>query len=336
MRGHTQPGMPLTPYALRIASGDGSGVSIPIPLGGLLLGREQGDGAVAGDSLVSRRHAQISRDAQGRLHLEDLGSRNGTFLNGARVSTRRPLETGDIIKIGGSHLHVVDGTSDSVDAQGLLPVHGELQRPRDGEWAWIGADVPSTTPARTAAASAADQLHPSAVEAPAPRTDRPRARSRGHATVVGQVRGIQQRSEDLGDGRAGSVWTFRVERYDEAGNRRRPVPVQMRAGAIEGVLTEGDEVRVVGRWRDGTLHSNHVHNVTTHSAVKARSVRGTLVLLAVVALAAVAFVVFLVLADRSFQDQVDQDQRTFLEQVERGQQSFCDEAERLGHPATDC
>jgi hypothetical protein len=54
------------------------------------------------------------------------------------------------------------------------------------------------------------------------------------------------------------VITFRIEQYDAAGNRRAPVPVQLRAAGFDGVLSEGDEVRASGRWRDGTLHSNWV------------------------------------------------------------------------------
>jgi diguanylate cyclase (GGDEF)-like protein len=50
------------------------------------------------DEGVSRRHAHVSQ-REGRAALRDLGSRNGTFLNGARI-TERPLTDGDKIQIG--------------------------------------------------------------------------------------------------------------------------------------------------------------------------------------------------------------------------------------------
>ena len=48
---------------------------------------------------VSSRHAAIIRKANGFI-LQDLGSRNGTFLNGTRVTTDTPLQDGDVIGFG--------------------------------------------------------------------------------------------------------------------------------------------------------------------------------------------------------------------------------------------
>ena len=52
---------------------------------------------------VSRVHAQVEL-AGGRYYLEDRGSRNGTFLNGERISGRKPLKSGDRITIAGVDL----------------------------------------------------------------------------------------------------------------------------------------------------------------------------------------------------------------------------------------
>jgi hypothetical protein len=51
------------------------------------------------DEQVSRRHARLSLDDQGDLSLEDLLSRNGTFLNGLRVEQAR-LAPGDVVGLG--------------------------------------------------------------------------------------------------------------------------------------------------------------------------------------------------------------------------------------------
>ncbi len=68
--------------------------------GELLLGREliaeMGGSADVG---VSRRHGRL-RLAQGRPQLEDLGSRNGTFVNGHRLQGKGWLQTGDLIELG--------------------------------------------------------------------------------------------------------------------------------------------------------------------------------------------------------------------------------------------
>lgn len=55
-------------------------------------------------SWVSRKHAMIQAEANGRLNLIDLGSSNGTFVNGRRIYTPVCLENGDCIGIGHTRL----------------------------------------------------------------------------------------------------------------------------------------------------------------------------------------------------------------------------------------
>jgi pSer/pThr/pTyr-binding forkhead associated (FHA) protein len=72
------------------------------PLGGeATIGRDPGtEVPLAEDTTVSRRHARI-RASDGGYCLEDLGSSNGTFVNGGRV-TEAPLRPGDEVSIGGT------------------------------------------------------------------------------------------------------------------------------------------------------------------------------------------------------------------------------------------
>jgi len=58
-----------------------------------------------GDDFVSTRHALVAADTDG-LWVEDAGSTNGTFVNGARLTTRRLLQTGDVVRIGKTDLEV--------------------------------------------------------------------------------------------------------------------------------------------------------------------------------------------------------------------------------------
>ncbi len=65
---------------------------------GTLLGRGEGSAVQVIDDSASRRHAVV-RITAGETVIEDLGSRNGTYVNGARVSRHR-LHDGDKIQIG--------------------------------------------------------------------------------------------------------------------------------------------------------------------------------------------------------------------------------------------
>jgi transcriptional regulator with GAF, ATPase, and Fis domain len=70
---------------------------------GLAIGRSDGTGLEVGieDTKVSRRHATLARAGDGRFVLEDHGSTNGTFVDGARVR-RAALELGAVVRIGES------------------------------------------------------------------------------------------------------------------------------------------------------------------------------------------------------------------------------------------
>jgi pSer/pThr/pTyr-binding forkhead associated (FHA) protein len=62
------------------------------------IGREGCDITVS-DPDVSRRHAELAV-AEGQLSIEDLGSTNGTFVNGERIDQPRRLNDGDEVRIG--------------------------------------------------------------------------------------------------------------------------------------------------------------------------------------------------------------------------------------------
>jgi FHA domain len=73
----------------------------------LELGREAaGPGALGDDSQLSRRHARVSIDG-GRLLIEDMGSTNGTFVNGDQIRGPTALSPGDTVQLGDSTLRLV-------------------------------------------------------------------------------------------------------------------------------------------------------------------------------------------------------------------------------------
>jgi pSer/pThr/pTyr-binding forkhead associated (FHA) protein len=65
----------------------------------ITLGRDITNDIVINDPEVSRHHMRLTRGAGGYT-LEDLGSTNGTFVNGQRLTGAKPLNNGDMIGLG--------------------------------------------------------------------------------------------------------------------------------------------------------------------------------------------------------------------------------------------
>ncbi|POG45733.1 ABC transporter ATP-binding protein [Streptomyces sp. ZL-24] len=78
----------------------------PLPAKTVRIGRDAGNDLVIDDLVVSRRHAELRALPDGRHEIVDLGSHNGTFLNGQPVD-RAVVEAGDIIGIGHSAFSLV-------------------------------------------------------------------------------------------------------------------------------------------------------------------------------------------------------------------------------------
>lgn len=100
--------------------------------GELVIGRVAGCDVVLADTKASRRHARLIVEA-GVVEIEDLGSSNGTLLNGKPV-TRRVLRPGDEVQIG-SHVLVY--------REGALPT---------------GSSAAMSSPAPSAPAGGSDEL----------------------------------------------------------------------------------------------------------------------------------------------------------------------------------
>ncbi len=91
---------------LRVLSGRLEGGVVPLQRGcALLVGRQPGADVLISEDLVSRRHARITYDGT-EVVVEDLGSTNGTFVNGERV-TRAAVREGDRVLVGETIFTVV-------------------------------------------------------------------------------------------------------------------------------------------------------------------------------------------------------------------------------------
>ena len=85
---------------LTVRSGEDAGKSAQIDSKPLVLGRDEACDLVLSDARVSRRHAAFSRSGDGGpVTVEDLGSGNGTYVNGERVE-RAELSGGEQIQVG--------------------------------------------------------------------------------------------------------------------------------------------------------------------------------------------------------------------------------------------
>lgn len=82
------------------------GAEFPLNSAPVTVGRGgQNDLVLTGDEFASARHARIEVRGDGAW-VQDLESTNGTFVNGARVTTARLLAPGDIVRIGQTDLRV--------------------------------------------------------------------------------------------------------------------------------------------------------------------------------------------------------------------------------------
>jgi FHA domain len=91
---------------LRVVEGQAAGHDLALE-GDLVVGRgEGGMGNLAGDSEISRQHARFRRLADGRILVEDLGSTNGTLVNGRRIDAPQILSPGDRIRVGATTMQL--------------------------------------------------------------------------------------------------------------------------------------------------------------------------------------------------------------------------------------
>ena len=96
-------------YVLRFVAGKDQGREFPLPPDlNIVIGRVNDADLLLLDEQISRKHAKISTYS-GRIMIEDLASRNGTFVNGVRIRSIE-LKEGDQIVIGSSTIKLASVT----------------------------------------------------------------------------------------------------------------------------------------------------------------------------------------------------------------------------------
>ncbi len=109
--------------SIQVIQGPDKGRTFELHEGENVIGR-LGDPVELSETTVSRRHATITRQ-DGRWVLDDLGSANGTYLNGVRLRRSAPLNRGDQIRVGRSLL-VFGGDSPAVQGTVDVDESGQL------------------------------------------------------------------------------------------------------------------------------------------------------------------------------------------------------------------
>jgi hypothetical protein len=113
-------------YALRFISGKYQGGEFPLKMDReIIIGRSSDLDMVLVEDMVSRKHAKITTQG-GQIIIQDLGSTNGTFVNGEKIKRVR-LREGDRILVGTSIIKLV--ISDGTAAAAELPGSGGMPRP---------------------------------------------------------------------------------------------------------------------------------------------------------------------------------------------------------------
>jgi hypothetical protein len=88
------------------------GDSVELPLGETVVGRDPGCALRFNDAAVSRQHVRIVR-RQEEVFVEDLGSTNGTLVNGTAAASPTAIHSGDVLTIGTRELTILAITTSS-------------------------------------------------------------------------------------------------------------------------------------------------------------------------------------------------------------------------------
>src|SRR3972149_4095456 len=163
-------------YQLVMKTGPAPGKTFAIEKSELFFGRDVANEVFINDAEVSRRHARLTCQASGYI-LEALGSTNGTFVNGQRLTGPRVLRLGDMIMLGENVSLVFEMASYGPNAT-MVSAPGTVVAPQPPPIVApprAPAYVPPTPPPPT----------PAYVPPPAPPAPRPPRLPRSLHSVVG-------------------------------------------------------------------------------------------------------------------------------------------------------
>jgi predicted component of type VI protein secretion system len=89
----------MAQFQFIMRSGPTPGITFPLEGDQLVIGRDSSNSVAINDAEISRKHSRLSFQG-GKYVIEDLGSTNGTFVNGQRLAGPVVLKPGDVISLG--------------------------------------------------------------------------------------------------------------------------------------------------------------------------------------------------------------------------------------------
>ena len=92
--------------SLKVVGGKNDGREIKISVPEFIIGRGEQAHLRPASDLVSRKHCSV-KIGDGRVIIEDMGSRNGTFINGKTIDQPHVVQIGDVLRVGRLQFEVV-------------------------------------------------------------------------------------------------------------------------------------------------------------------------------------------------------------------------------------
>ena len=110
----------MAQFQFVMRSGPTPGVTFPLEGDQLTIGRDSTNGVAINDAEISRKHARLVFQG-GKYVLEDLGSTNGTFVNGQRLGGPYVLKPGDVVSLGEQIVLMYDAIAGDAGATVAVP-----------------------------------------------------------------------------------------------------------------------------------------------------------------------------------------------------------------------
>ena len=103
-----------------LTAGNSAGQTIPVTLAQFVIGRDPQCNLRPASALISKRHCALIQKS-GRVHVHDFNSTNGTFINDEQLTGEKPIQNGDVLKLGPLAFRVVIESSVAVNKPTPIP-----------------------------------------------------------------------------------------------------------------------------------------------------------------------------------------------------------------------
>jgi pSer/pThr/pTyr-binding forkhead associated (FHA) protein len=118
----------MSQFQFVMRSGPTPGVIFPLEGDQLIIGRDPSNSVAINDAEISRKHSRLTFQG-GKYVLEDLGSTNGTFVNGQRLAGPVVLKPGDVVSLGEQIVLMYDAINVDPGATIASPRHAVRATP---------------------------------------------------------------------------------------------------------------------------------------------------------------------------------------------------------------